>query len=263
MLGLGQLGRFPLGGGPFGAVVVTTIGWYAPLSEPVRFKREPRAAVAVNNQTFAFNPVPVVSFGWFGAMSEPARSRKLGLPYYEQPVLAFNPVPVVSFSWFNELSKPQKLDKPGLLASYQMALTLNPLPRVSFGWFGNLSEPVRIKPGLRAALQRPFTSDTTVIPVSKLIQWYANLSEPVRIKPGLKARLQQFYAGPSRLIPRPTLFGTLNATETKDTFFAVGSPFNRPISGELGVQELDRTPGELSISNQPAPISARMSISTR
>jgi hypothetical protein len=259
MLGLGALGQFPLGGGPYGTATVTTIGWYAPLSEPVRFKRAPRAAVAVNNQTFAFNPRPFVSFGWFGNLSEPTRRKKFGLPPYEAPFLAFNPRPFVSFGWFAELSKPQKLEKRGLRAAYQQTLTLNPLPRVSFGWFGNLSDPVRIKPGLKAALQRPFTTDTDVIPVSKLIQWYANLSEPVRIKPGLKSALQQFLASPSRLIPTPTSFGVLDALETKDTFLAGAMLWNRPTNAEIGVINTTPQPAEIGLY-QTAPTAGTITV---
>ena len=64
MLGLGALGQYPLGGGPYGTATITDISWFEPYSDPVRYRRVPRAAVAVNNQVTAFNPVPVVSFGW-------------------------------------------------------------------------------------------------------------------------------------------------------------------------------------------------------
>lgn len=284
MLGIGTLGQFPLGGGPYGQATITTIGWFSPISEPVRFKRPPRAAVAVNNQTLAFNPLPVVSFGWFDELSEPTRRRKLGLSFHEQPVLAFNPQPFVSFGWFNELSKPQKLEKPGLKSSYQQTLAFNPAPLVSFGWFGNLSDPVRvkprlreslqeflayqanpttvtpfawyanlsdpvrIKPGLRKELQQAFAADTDVIPVSKLIQWFGNLSDPVRIKPGLKASLQQFLAAPSRLIPTPTSFGVMSALETKDIFLAGAMTWNRITDTEIGVVNTTPQPAEISLS---------------
>ena len=99
MLGFGALGEFPLGGGPFGATTATDVPWFEPLSEPRRFLRVPTAAVAVNNQSFAFNPLPIVSFGWFGLLSEPVRRKKLGLPGYEQQAVTFNPQPFVSVSY--------------------------------------------------------------------------------------------------------------------------------------------------------------------
>jgi len=262
MLGIGALGEFPLGGGPFGTATITTIGWYSPISEPVRFLRAPRAAVAINNQTFAFNPIPVVSFGWFEGLTEPVRGQKLGLRGYEQQVIAFNSLPVVSFGWFEELSKPRTLEKRGIQSGLQQTLAFQPRPFVSFGWFGNLSDPVRIKPGLRASLQQFLAADTAAIPISNLIAWFDWLSDPVRIKPGLRASLQQFLAAPSRLLPTPTIFGVMSAEETRDDFLAGATTFNRPISGELGVQEQDRA-GELGVSSQVAPITARMSIRTQ
>ncbi len=224
MLGFGALGEFPLGGGPYGFVAPTNMTWFSPLSEPRRFKRAPRAAVSLNNQSFAFNPLPVVSFSWFEPISEPVRRKKLGLPRHQQQSITLHPDPVVSFSWFNELSKPATLAKRGL----------------------------------RSSLQQFTTKDTEVIPVSRLIGWYSSLSEPRRFKRGLRASLQQFLAAPSRLIPTPGVTGILDAIETKDTFLAGVSIFNRPVDGEIGVQVLERV-GELSVS-QPAAVSARMSI---
>jgi hypothetical protein len=262
MLGHGALGEFPLGGGPFGTATVATIGWYSPISEPVRFKRVPRAAVAVNNQTLAFSPLPVVSFGWFRLLTDPVRGQKLGLRAHEQQTTAFNTLPVVSFGWFEELSKPRTLEKKGIRPGLQQTLAFHPRPFVSFGWFGNLSDPVRIKRGLRPSLQQFFTTDTSAIPISKLIAWFDWLSDPVRVKPGLRASLQQFLASPSRLLPTPTVFGAMSADETPDTFLAGATAFNRPTSGELGVQERDRA-GELGVSSQAAAITARMSIRTQ
>ena len=246
MPGYGALGQFPLGGGPFGTATVATIGWFSPISEPVRFKRTPRAAVAVNNQTLAFNPLPIVSFGYFAGLSEPVR-KKPGTRAERQQVLAFQPTPVVSFGWFEELSKPRKLAKPTFHPHGQQWLAFEPLPRVSFGWFENLSEPKRFKKGLRTDLQQFFTSDTDVIPISKLIQWFANLSEPVRIKPGLKASLQQFLASPSRLIPTPTSFGILDAIETTDTFLAGAMLWNRATDAEIGVINTTPQPAEIAV----------------
>lgn len=246
MPGYGPLGQYPLGGGPFGTATVATIGWFAPMSEPRRFKRAPQAAVAVNNQFFAFNPLPIVSFGYFEGLSEPVR-KKPGTRAERQQVAAFFPTPVVSFGWFEELSKPRKLSRPTFHPHGQQWLAFEPLPRVSFGWFETLSEPKRFKKGLRTDLQQFFTADTDVIPISKLIQWFANLSEPVRIKPGLKASLQQFLASPSRLIPTPASFGILDALETKDTFLAGAMLWNRPTDAEIGVINTTPQPAEIGL----------------
>lgn len=227
--------------------------------------RLPRFQYQATTQALSTEGEAITESRWHQPWSEPRDKRKPGTHASRQPFFMFSPDPIVSFGWFEELSKPSTLAKKGLRSPLQQffAYSPNQTTITPFAWFGNLSDPVRIRRGLRASLQRPFTADTDVIPVSKLIQWFGWLSDPVRKKRGLRASLQHYYEGPSRLLPNPNITGTMNAIETKDTFFAAGSPFNRPISGELGVQELDRTPGELSISNQPAPISARMSISTR
>lgn len=166
-------------------------------------------------------------------------------------------------SWFEALSEPvrKKPRSPAALSPFAFWQPA-PSPFVATGWYANLSTPVRIKPGLKASLQPFFTTDTNVIPVSTLMTWFDNLSDPVRIKPGLKASLQDFLAAPSRLLPTPTIFGVLNALETKDTFLAGARVFNRPTSGELGVQA-HNVAGELGVSIQPAAISARMSIRTQ
>lgn len=264
MLGLAPLGKAPLGGvKDSGTVTVVTIGWFAPWSEPVRYRREPRAAVAVNNQSFAFNPLPVVSFGWFSPQqfSEPKRFKR-GLPAPEQQAFAANIFPVVPFSWFNELSKPPTLQKRGLPAGEQAVLAFNPQPFVPFSWYGNLSEPVRHKRGLRAHLQQFYTGDTTVIPTSKLMEWFSPLSEPVRFKRGLHASRQQFLAAPSRLLPTPNITGTMAALETKDTFLAGAQKFNPPNSAEIGIVDTSFPLTEIGVipSNAPGTI-ASVSIS--
>lgn len=158
------------------------------------------------------------------------------------PIIPFQP------SWFEALSEPvrNKPRSPAALSPYAFWQPA-PSPFVATGWYANLSEPVRIKPGLRSDLQQAYTSDTDVIPISKLIQWFANLSEPVRIKPGLKAAMQQFLASPSRLIPTPTSFGVLDATETKDTFLAGAMLWNRATDVEIGVINTTPQPAEIGL----------------
>jgi hypothetical protein len=239
--------------------IIPSYGWFAPFSIPTTRPKLP----ARHQQFFAFSPLPVVSFGWFDNLSDPVRGQKLGLRAHEQQVLTLNPLPFVSFGWFEEMSKPRTLEQRGIRSELQQAFAFEPNPVVSFGWFDNLSDPVRIKPGLKAALQRPFTTDTDVIPTARLLQWYANFSEPVRIKPGLKASLQQFLAAPSRLIPTPTSFGILDAIETKDTMLAGTMVWNRATDTEIGVINTTPQPAEIAVYPSPqaaGTITVRISI---
>lgn len=215
MLGLGALGQYPLGGGPYGTATITDISWFEPYSDPVRYRRVPRAAVAVNNQVTAFNPVPVVSFGWM-----------------------------------EELSKPQTLNKRALGASSQqfLAYQANPTTVTPFAWFASLSEPVRVRPALKTSLQQSFTADTTPIPITKVMNWFGNLSEPVRPKIGLAARLQQFFTAPPQLRPTPATSGVMNALETHDVFLGGATLWNAIQSGEVGVIVNNFTGGEIGIS---------------
>lgn len=225
MLGHGATGQFAIGQVSAGATaeIITSDKWFAALSEPVRFKQG------------------------LGA----AQQQFIALP---------GPFPFVPFAWFQELSKPAVLTKPGLRPSQQQFFTFNPLPRVSFGWFAPLSEPVRKKPGLPPALQRFFTTDTSVIPLTRLMQWFAALSEPVRFRLGLAPRLQQFLAAPTQLRPNPTITATLSAQETKDVFLAGASTFNRATSAEIGVVDTGFPAAEIGIA---APAVASVSISIR
>lgn len=264
--GASALGQYPLGGGPSGTVTITTIEWYQCLSEPVRFLRVPRAAVAVNNQTFAFNPVPVVSFGWMEELSKPPVLARPGLAAARQQFTAYqpNPTTVTPFAWFAPLRDPVRI-RLGLTAPRQQYLGYvpNPTTVTPFAWFAPLSLPVRVKPGLRAGLQQFFTADTSVIPVSKLIGWFGNLSDPVRIRLGLKAALQQFLAWPSQLRPTPTSFAVLDALEAPDVFFGGVMEWNAVDTGEAGVVIITAPGGEAGIApaNTASPIaSAAVSI---
>jgi len=163
-------------------------------------------------------------------------------------------------SWFEALSEPVRAKRrsPAALSPFAFWQPA-PSPFVATGWYANLSEPVRIKRGLRPSLQRPFTGDTDVIPISKLINWYANLSEPVRTKSGLKAALQQFLASPSRLLPTPTSFGVLDAIETKDTFLAGAMVWNRATDAEIGVINTTPQPAEIGLY-QSAPTAGTITV---
>jgi hypothetical protein len=221
MLGFGPPGQFPLGGGPFAAATITTIGWFAPLSEPVRFKR----GLAPQQQQFlAFNPQPVVSFSWFAALSEPVRQRP------RSPAALY----------------PSHFLQPA------------PSPFVATGWFMPLSEPVRQKPRSPAAMSPAFFLQPAPSPFVAT-GWFAALSEPVRQKPGLRAHLQMAYAGPSQLRPNPAISGVLAALETKDIFLAGGMEWTTVTSGEVGITTNDFSGAEIGIAG-PAITSVQVSI---
>lgn len=190
---------------------------------------------------------------WYAALSEPVR-KKLGLIAGVQQFVAFAPNPVVSFSWFGGLAEPIRTIPRAVAGERQfLALYPTPSPFVATGWFAPLSEPVRQIPGLPAALRQFFTTDTTAIPVTKLIEWFAAFSEPVRVLQGLKPWHQQFLAYHPRLQPNPTITGTLSAIETKDVFLAGGISFNRSVSGEIGIVEQSGPLGEVGMAERPVP----------
>lgn len=198
MLGLAPIGLL-IEGVLFGGQTAISIGWFVPLSEPVRFK----PALPVGEQQFlAWQPAPspFVATGWFEALSEPVR-KKPGLTAAAQPFAAWQPAPS---------------------------------PFVATGWFEALSEPVRQRPRSPATLFPSFFFQPSPSPFAPT-GWYMPLSEPVRFKSGLNAARQQFLASPSRLLPTPTITGIFNVLETKDTLLSGGSFWNRVISGEIGV----------------------------
>lgn len=209
MLGYGALGQLALGQTRSVSPTAIAIGWFGPLSEPVRKKRgEPASA----QQFFTFNPRPVVSFSWFGSLSEPVRPKRCS-PAALSPYFFMHPAPS---------------------------------PFVASGWFAPLSDPVRAKRRSPAALS-PFLSwqpaPSPFVPTG----WYANLSDPVRQKIGLKAALQLAYAGPARLMPNPQTTGVMSAIETKDVFLAGAMAWNRATDAEIGVINTTPQPAEIGL----------------
>lgn len=184
---------------------------------------------------------------WMRALSEPVRALP-GLKVAAQPFFAFNPQPVVSFSWFEPLTEPVRTRprSPAALAPFHFWQPA-PSPFVATGWFAPLSEPVRSRPGLKPPQQQFFTIDTSVIPLSKLMEWFSAFSEPVRFKIGLGPQQQQFLAAPTQLRPNPATTGILSALETKDAFLAGTAVWDRVISGEIGVIELSFTGSEIGV----------------
>lgn len=254
MLGFGALGQFPLGGGlPGGAVSVTTIGWFVPLAEPVRFRRTPSADLAVSNQTLAFNPQPFVSFGSFELFADPVRA----LPRSPAALAPFQfwqpaPSPFVATGWFEWLSEPVRF-RSELKPSLQTFLVYqaNPITVIPFAWFEWLSEPVRSKPGLRHELQHVLGLQPAPSPFVAT-GWFSWLSDPVREKSGLRAALQQFLGHPAQLRPNPASSGMLNALETKDVFLGGAQSWNRAASAEIGILDTSYLAAEIGLVQQGA-----------
>lgn len=241
MLGFDAVGKLALGQLPSASTPVA-IGWYAPLTTPVRAVPRLRAS---QQQFFAFYPTPLVSFSWFSGLSEPPRFRA-GLKPPQQQFHAFYPTPLVSFSWFEALAEPvRKLPRsPAAMAPFHFMQPM-PSPFVATGWFMALAEPVRSRPALPPPHNPVFTIDTTPVPTTKIMPWFALLSEPVRFREGLAAARQQFLATPSRLLPTPTVIGRLDAIETKDVFTGGARAWNRVTEGEVGVIEQSFTGAEV------------------
>jgi hypothetical protein len=263
MIGIGALGQYPLGGGPSGTATVTNIAWFANFSEPVRFRRAPRAAVAVNNQTFAFSPLPVVSFGWMQELSKPRSLEKRGLAAARQQFAAYqaNPTTVTPFAWFAPLTEPVRIKralKTGLQQAF--AYQANPTTVTPFAWFAPLSLPVRVKPGLKPGLQQFYTADTAAIPVSRLVQWMTPFGLPVWPKKGLRKELQPVLAWPPQLRPTPATSGVMNALETPDVFLGGATVWNAVQSGEIGVIEKKHIDEVSIVVNGGRPAIARAAV---
>lgn len=138
MLGYGPPGRFPPAGGPVQAAPpAPPLSWFAPLSEPVRF----RAGLQPARQQFsAFDPQPFVPFGWFEPLSEPPRKLPGLLPRQQQ--FAAQDTQVIPrslmISWFRALSEPVRF-LPGLKPSQQQFEGRPPQLRPTPTTFGTLS----------------------------------------------------------------------------------------------------------------------------
>lgn len=166
-LGEVALGEIPLGGGP---VTVVTIGWYSNLSEPVHFKRDPKAFPAL----VASGMAPISPW----ALAQPEH--------------------VSIDRWLQPLSKPQKLEKTGLRAANQQFKMYGPDESLSFrfisAYWPRFSEPVRIKKSLGVANQQ-FKFHTQAFPFEQILSpqaMWPRFSEPVRIKKSLDVSNQQF-----------------------------------------------------------------------
>lgn len=170
--------------------------------------------------------VPQFESAWHQPWSEPVRKRVISVALIAASGLTYVPAQNVIIppesSWHQPWSEPLH-PKPGLGAALQRAFTVDtafvPNPRnLLEGWYNWLSEPVRIKRGIPAVEQHFFEFEPEP-PEFLDIPWYNWLAEPVRFPKGLKVYLQRAFIGPDRLLPTPTVFVTLNATETNNDVF--------------------------------------------
>lgn len=178
--------------------------WFQPFSEPVRFRIDPKRKVTIDS--WLYRLVPAAPFQetifedkWHYSWSEPVRFKRI---HTSQIVsgLTWDPQPI-PFQW----------------------------------WYTPLSEPVRIKPGLKVALQRFNTQDTDFIPKPQtFMAWFSWLTEPVRLKKGLRAHYHYPYFAPPRALPTPNITMTLSVTESQDTALFGIDVFGIPTPSRAG-----------------------------
>lgn len=169
--------------------------------------------------------VPKYESAWHYPWSEPVRQKiapALAIALMASGPTSMPPMPpAVSFSYYNPLSEPVRV-KPGLRTALQqfdsLQVPVQPLVSSFIGWFNNLSEPVRVKPRLQAGLN-PFFFYEPEFPEAMDMPWYNWLSEPVRLPRGLKAYLQQTTAYHPRILPTPNVTMRMAATEINTDVF--------------------------------------------
>lgn len=192
--------------GAFSAIARFESAWHYPWSEPVRFKQDPRASVAL----IASGPfAPVLTqtqiidgfeSRWHYPWSEPVRFKQdpkasiaLAASGPFAPVLDPDTEITNNFEsrWHYPWSEPVRF-KPAVLVANQPFIFYQPAPPETFTmpWFAPLSEPVRMPKRLPEPNQQ-FISYSYPKPLVSF-SYYNWLSEPVRQRPGLGAALQPF-----------------------------------------------------------------------
>ncbi len=185
--------------------VSTLEPWFAPFSEPVRQKPGLRAGLQQAAIQTVLDPDTQIIQGyesrWHYAWSEPVRFRRLAVAqqvsHTEPTTSVFENITLDK--WVYPLAEPVRL-KPGLRAALQQALiatTLNPETQIIQGFESRWHYPWS-EP---VRLKRFPTAEQQVTPVvfrPPLVSfaYYNWLTEPVRQKPGLRAYLQQAAIGP-------------------------------------------------------------------
>lgn len=252
---------------PIVAETITEDKWHQGWSEPVRQKRDPKAAIALiasGNVLDPFplpNPVtPATEASWHYPWSEPVRTRP-GLLASQQQALIHVPrfVEIITLDkWYLAWAEPVRT-RLGLLASEQqfLATTLRSLEIITEDkWHYPWSEPIRFKidPRYRTAFAAsggvlyPFPLPPVVIVPED--RWHQPWSEPIRLKlgPRLREYLQQATTIPAEILTGGAISGILDATEAGDIFFAVGYVFNQPSDVNVGIIEI--APGSALVGIQ-------------
>lgn len=176
------------------------IGWFTPLSEPVRI--DPPAAPYGQVTTGAGVPPAGVTTNWYSPLSTPVQIEP-GLSaawtqYYSGPLVPATTTDLRNY-WYSPLSEPVRAKKS---VPWQQAFTTSwgqPVPR-SDSWFKWFSEPVRAKKAV------PWQQSFTIAPPPVFTQfWFNPLSEPVRIEPGLSAAWMGYYSAPQVATAVPSI----------------------------------------------------------
>jgi hypothetical protein len=217
--------------GVAGAAAAVSIGWFMPLSEPVRAPKR-----TAHYREFTASPIPVVPFGWFRELSSPRDLSRKGVsahlqtsftsslsppansvlfastmgfagPTFTKTVQyqayasgygAVTPAETVTLDkWHRPLAEPVRARPKTAFHTFHF---FQPTPIISIGWFTSLSEPVRVR---RAPPQSfHYFQPSPVVPFG----WFEELSIPkTRARIGLSTHLQISFVGD--LIPRtPSLF---------------------------------------------------------
>jgi len=172
----------------FAAETITEDKWHFAWSEPVRHKRDPKAAIALIASGGVLNPLPYTPLesGWHYPWSEPVRlKRGLAATQQQQPVLVRSIEQIFEDKWHQGWSIPVR-SRPRLITGAQQFLAFYPfpLPRASTeaDWHYPWSEPVRLRPGLLASEQQSLASILRPIEIVTEDKWHQGWSEPVRVK---------------------------------------------------------------------------------
>lgn len=197
-------------------------GWYAPFSEPRRFRVSISQKFIAQDVLSDNQLIDTFESRWHQPWSEPTRRKGLRTSIQQSTVHGSVPTPVGgSIEWYAPFSDPmRRLWRPTTQTAY-FANPETPAPTAVFlEWHNWFSDPVRAKAGLRPDLQAVISSNIEpIIPSSQ--SWFGPYSEPLRLsfKIGLKAWLQQFFAADTETPPPPPLTIILSATETNGDIF--------------------------------------------
>ncbi len=159
------------------AEVVTVDKWFASLAQPTL--RKPTVYPAAFSWS---NFTPALSTGWIPALSEPTRRK----PTVHPDAATFHPFPVTveAYGWrapFSEPTRRQVRIQPDAQAWSYFTPASAEVVTVD-KWYAPFAEQARVRVGLPAQLQNPFTFDPFPRTVAEY-RWQQSLAEPTRRKP--------------------------------------------------------------------------------